>query len=295
MRLIKKALKNPKAALLVVISKFHFLSDKAYIKLKYFISFGKRINLKNPKTYNEKLNWLKLYDRNPKYPKMVDKFGVREYIKEKIGEEYLIPLLGVWDSFEEIDFDSLPNQFVLKCTHDSGSVVICKDKTTFDIEKAKEKLNRKFKKNLYWWSREWVYKDLKPKIIAEKYMEDSEYKELRDYKFFCFSGEPKCLFVATERPHNTKFDFFDLEFNHLPILNGHPNSEKQIEKPKCFDKMIELSKILSQGMKHVRVDFYEIDGRIYFGELTFFHYSGFIDFEPDEWNYKFGEWIDLSK
>ncbi len=272
---------------------FNFLPDKAFLKLLFWARTGKRLNLKNPRTYNEKLQWLKLYDRNPEYTKMVDKYEVRKYISEKIGEEYLIPLLGVWESFDEIDFDSLPEQFVLKCTHDSGGLVICKDKSKLDLAVAKKKINKCLKRNFYKYNREWVYKNVKPRIIAEKYMVDESGTELKDYKFFCFDGEPRAMFIATDRPHDTRFDFFDMQFNHLPFLNGHPMATKEIKKPTGFDKMAELSRILSADMRHVRTDFYDINGKIYFGEITFFHHSGFTPFEPEEWDYKFGEWINL--
>ena len=297
MRLIKKALKNPKAALLVMLSKCYFLSDCLYIKLQYFITFGRRINLKNPKTFNEKLNWLKLNDRNPQYPDLVDKYKVRSYIKDVLGEEYLIPLLGVWDSFDEIDFDSLPNQFVLKCTHDSGSVVICKDKANFDIVKAKEKINRKMNMNLHWWAREWVYKDLKPRIIAEKYMEDLECKELRDYKFFCFSGSPQYVYVSQNLADhaNGEISFYDMDFNLAPFSRSDFKTiQGQVTKPKNFEKMKEYAKKLSNGKTFLRVDFYEVNGAIYFGELTFFPAAGYLPFEPNEWDGKLGELIDIS-
>ncbi len=272
---------------------FNCLSDKAFLKLIFWARTGKKLNLKNPKSYNEKLQWIKLYDRKQEYTVMVDKYGVREYIKEKIGEEYLIPLLGVWDSFDEIDFDKLPDQFILKCTHDSGGLVICKDKSKLDIEKAKTKINKCLKRNFYKYNREWVYKDVKPRIIAEKFMVDESGTELKDYKFFCFDGEPKAMFIATDRPHDTRFDFFDMEFNHLPFLNGHPMATKEIKKPAGFDEMAELARKLSSGIRHVRTDFYDINGKIYFGEITFFHHSGFTPFEPEEWDYKFGEWINI--
>lgn len=292
---IIKGIKNPKICAILFLNKLHFMNDESYLKIRYRLETGKKLNLKNPETFNDKLNWLKLHDRKPLYTKLADKYTVREYIKEKLGEEYLIPCLGVWNSFEEIDFDKLPEQFVLKCTHDSGSVVICKDKSQFDVQKAKEKIERKLKKNLYWWGREWVYKDIKPRIIAEKYMEDSETVELRDYKFFCFDGKPEMLFVATDRPHDTRFDFFDLDFNNLHIKNGHENATKKINKPKCFEEMKLLAAKLSKDIPHVRIDFYEVDGQVYFGEITFYHFCGVVPFEPDEWNYKLGELIDISK
>ena len=268
------------------------IPDKLYLKIQYRIYMGKKLNLKNPKSYNEKLQWLKLYNRRKEYVSMADKYDVREYVRKHIGEEYLIPCYGVWERFDDIDFDKLPEQFVLKCTHDSGSVIICKDKSSFDKQKAKEKLERKMKLNLYWGSREWVYRDLKPRIIAEKYMEDSKTQELRDYKFFCFDGKAEMLFVATDRPYDTRFDFFDRDFNNLHIKNGHENATKKIEKPECFDEMKQLADRLSEGFPHVRIDFYEVDGKVYFGEFTFFHFCGIIPFEPEEWDYKLGEKID---
>ncbi len=270
-----------------------FLPDKLFLKIVFWARMGKKLDLKNPKTFNEKLQWIKLYDRKPEYTQMVDKYSVREYIKEKIGEQYLIPLLGVWDSIDDVDFNSLPNEFVLKCTHDSGGLVICKDKSKLDIDAAKKKLKKCLKRKFFYRNREWPYKNVKPRIIAEKLMVDESGTELKDYKFFCFDGEPKALFIATDRPHDTRFDFFDMEFNHLPFLSGHPMAIKEIKKPVGFNEMAELSKVLSKGLHHARIDFYDINGKIYFGEITFFHHSGFTPFEPDEWDYKFGEWIKL--
>ena len=272
---------------------FDFLSDEQFLKFKFRIHMDKKLDLKNPRTFNEKLQWLKLNDRNPEYTKMVDKYAVREYIAKKIGAEYLIPLLGVWDSVDDIDFDSLPNQFVLKCNHDSGGHVICKDKSKLDVEEARKKLSKVMKRDFYKLSREWPYKNVKRKIIAEKFMVDESGTELKDYKFFCFDGRCEYMFVATDRPHDTKFDFYDMDFKHLPFKQGHPHATKEIQKPKAFDEMKELAQKLSKGIKQVRIDFYEINGKVYFGEITFFHYSGFTPFEPEEWDYKFGELIKL--
>lgn len=285
----KKILKKMKEFL-------RFLPDKVYIQLYYFAQFNHFCNLKNPKTYNEKLNWLKLNDRNPEYTKMVDKYEVKKYVSNIIGEEYVIPTLGIWDKFDDIDFDELPEQFVLKCTHDSEGVVIVKDKSRFDVNEARKKINDALKCNFYYIGREWPYKNIKPRIIAEKYMKDEECGELRDYKFFCFNGEPKAMFIASDREiGETKFDFYDLNFNHLNIIQHYPNSKLKIEKPRNFDKMIELAKILSKNLIHVRVDFYEVNGKVYFGELTFYHFSGFQPFIPEEWDYKFGELINLKE
>ena len=296
---VLKVIKNPGLILARFLSSplSRVLSDTAYIKLAYWLALKRKLNLNNPQTYNEKLQWLKLYDHNPNYSRLVDKYEVREYIKNTIGEEYLIPLLGVWDNFDDIDFSLLPDQFVLKCNHDSGGLVICDDKSNLDIKKARKKINKCLKANYYWSGREWPYKNVKPKIIAEKYMVDESGYELKDYKFFCFDGEVKALFIATDRgikTEETKFDFYDAEFNHLPFTNGHPNSNKEINKPQSFEEMKSLASILSKGMPQVRVDFYDINGKVYFGELTFFHWGGLVPFVPEEWDYTFGSWIDID-
>ncbi len=270
-----------------------FLPSSLYIRLGFLRRFGRLPNLKNPQTFNEKLQWLKLHDKNPEYSKLVDKYEVKNYIAEKIGEEYIIPTLGVWDSFDEIDFDKLPKQFVLKCTHNSGGLVICKNKSTLDIKKARKQLTGSLKSNYYWAGREWPYKNVKPRIIAERFMVDESGTELKDYKFFCFDGKPEFLFIATDRPHDTKFDFFDIDFNHLPFTNGHPNTDKELKKPEKYEEMIEIAAKLSKGLKHARIDLYNINGKIYFGEITFFHWSGFTPFEPDEWDKKIGDFIKL--
>lgn len=271
------------------------LPDEIYIQLNYFAHFKKFANLRNPITYNEKLNWLKLHDRKPIYTKLVDKYEVKEYVAKIIGNEYIIPTLGIWNSFDEIDFELLPNQFVLKCTHDSEGLVIVKDKINFDKISAKKKIETALNQNFYYIGREWPYKNVKPRIIAEKYMEDHIDGELRDYKFFCFSGKPKAMFVASERASgHVKFDYFDLEFNHLDIKQKYSNTDKVLKKPQTFDKMIEFSKMLSKEFPHIRVDFYEVDGCLYFGELTYYHFSGFMPFEPEKWDRIFGDWIELT-
>ena len=257
---------------------------------------GCNLDLENPKTFNEKLQWLKIHDRKPIYTTMVDKYEVKRYVADLIGEEYIIPTLSVWEHFDDIDFDKLPEQFVLKCTHDSGGLVICRDKNKFDKKAAKKKIEKCLKRNYYYQGREWPYKNVKPRILAEKYMEDNTTQELRDYKFFCFNGEVKALYIASERQKSnieTKFDFFDTDFNHLDIKNGHPNALVTPRKPVNFNKMKELSSKLSIGIPHLRVDFYEVDNKIYFGELTFSHMSGLMPFEPEEWDRVFGDWILL--
>lgn len=287
----------------VVLSKilvhfFIWLPDKVYLKLKFRFAMGKKLDLKEPKSYSEKLQWLKLYNRKPEYTMMVDKVKAKEYVASVIGEEFIIPTLGVWDSPDEIDFDKLPERFVLKCNHNSGTgMYICKDKSEMDVEKVKAELRKGLRQNYFIRNREWPYKDVERKVFAEAYMED-EFGELRDYKWFCFNGEVKALFIATDRSkgeHATRFDFFDTEYNHLPFTNGHPNADMLPKKPKKFHEMIALAAKLSEGIPHVRIDFYEVNGHIYFGEMTFFHWSGLMPFEPQEWDYKFGEYIKLPK
>ena len=273
---------------------FNWMSDEQYLKIAFWARMGKRLNLEHPETYSEKLQWMKLHDRNPLYTRLVDKYEVKPIVARKIGDEYIIPTLGVWEKAEDIDFDSLPDQFVLKCTHDSGGLVICKDKGKLNQDAARKKLGACLKHSFYWGMREWPYKNVKPRMIAEQYMED-ETGELRDYKFFCFDGEVKALFIASDRTKDveTKFDFFDENFNHLPFTNGHPNADVPPSKPVCFEEMKRLASVLSKGIPQVRVDFYEIRGKVYFGEMTFFHWSGMTPFVPEEWDYKFGSWIKL--
>ena len=266
-----------------------------FLKRAYTIHMGRKLNLEDPITYTEKLQWLKLYDHRPEYTTMVDKYAVKQYVAEKIGEQYVIPLLGVWEREKDIDFSSLPNQFVLKTTHDSGAIVICKDKTRLDIDAAKKKLHYFLKRRYYDCNREWPYKNVKPRIIAEIYMEDSKYKELRDYKFFTFGGVPKILYIAQGRGKGepTVADFFDMEFNHLPFTIDHDMAKVPPPKPECFEEMKRLATVLSQGTPQLRVDFYEVDGKVYFGEMTFFHCSGMEQFHPEKWDRIFVDWVTL--
>lgn len=275
------------------------LPDEMFIRLNYLRRMKQWPDLKHPTTYNEKLQWLKLHDRQPLYTQLVDKYEVRRFVEERIGGEYLVPLAGgPWNSFDEIDFDALPERFVLKCTHDSGGLVICRDKRTLDREKARRRISQSLGQNFYYHNREWPYKDVQPRIIAEAYMEDASTSELRDYKFFCFDGEPRMLFVASDRQtagEETKFDFFDMDYNHLDLRNGHPNAAVPPEKPAQFGLMRELAQKLSRGIPHVRVDLYEVNGRVYFGEMTFYHWSGMVPFDPPEWDRKLGSWIGLPE
>lgn len=278
---------------LVATSRFsRFLSDRRHIKLTAYAR-NLDINLDNPKTYNDKLQWLKLHDRKPEYTTMVDKYAAKDYIASKIGSEHIIPTLGVWKKFKDIDFDSLPNQFVLKSTHDCGGLVICKDKSKLDKREAKEKIERCLKRNYFWNGREWPYKNVKPRIIAEKYMKDDKTDWLVDYKFFCFNGEPKFMYCSMDKADDPRTDFFDMDYNRLDMRMRDPNSEIPPPKPEKFEEMKALAKILCKDIPHVRVDFYQVNDRVYAGELTFYHMGGFTKIYPEKWMDILGDWIKL--
>ncbi len=272
------------------------LSDEKYVKLAYNSIFDKPLNLNNPQTFNEKLQWLKLYDRQSIYTTMVDKHAVKDYVANIIGKEYIIPTLGVYDKFEDIDFSKLPNQFVLKCTHDSGGLVIVKDKSKLDIKKAKKKINRCLKCNYYYRNREWPYKNVKPRIIAEKYMVDSTNDYLPVYKFFCFDGKPMIIqAIQNDKQPNETIDYFDINWNLLSLKQNFPNSKTHLIKPKLLDEMLLLCQKLSKGHSFIRVDLYSINEKIYFSEFTFFSDGGLMPFEPKEWDKKLGDYIVLPK
>lgn len=287
--------KNYRSRFLAMKGIWEPISDEEFLRRKFRSSMGVELNLDHPETFNEKLQWLKLYDRRPEYTQMVDKLAAKEWVASRIGEEYVLPVLGVWDSAEDVDFQSLPDKFVLKCTHDSGGLVICKDKSALDVEAAREKLRRSLRRNYYVVHREWPYKNVQKKIFAEPYIEDEKYGELRDYKFFTFAGEPKVLYIAQGRGSGgeTFADFFDMKFCHLPFRIDHEMAPNSPEAPENFEKMKELAAKLSQGTPELRVDFYEVNGQIIFGELTFFHCSGFHPFSPKEWDKTLGDWITL--
>lgn len=270
------------------------LSDETYLKLKFYALIGKKLDLKNPKTFNEKLQWLKLYDRKPEYTMMVDKYLVRDYIKEKLGEEYLIPLLGVWDDPDEIDFDKLPEQFVLKCNHNSGlGMYICKDKSQMDIEKVKTELRKGLAQDYYLSGREWPYKNVRPRIIAEMCMTDESKIELKDYKVMCFNGKAKLIQVHKGRFVDHTQDFYDTNWNLLDIKQGLKRSDSVMPRPRLLDDMLKMSELLANGISQVRVDWYIVSDKLYFGEITFFDASGFDEFDPEGWNLILGDWISL--
>lgn len=258
------------------------LPDELYLKYVFYCKCGKKLDIRNPQTFNEKIQWLKLYDRKSEYTMMVDKCEVKKYVANLIGEEHIIPTLGVWESFDKIDFDKLPNQFVLKCTHDSGGVVICIDKSTLNKRAARKKLNKGLNRNYFWTGREWPYKNVMPRIIAETYLEGDVDKDLRDYKIHCFHGEPKYLQVIGKRDlsnHTGKQLFYTFGWEDAGWAFGdYPPYPYELERPKHLDEMYEVAKSLSRNIKYVRVDLYEINGQVYFGEITFHPASGFYQF-----------------
>ncbi|MGI5056610.1 ATP-grasp fold amidoligase family protein [Treponema socranskii] len=271
---------------------YNWLPDDLYLKRLFKAKMGYELNLENPQTFNEKLQWLKLYNRKTEYTAMADKYEAKKIIAEKIGEKHIIPTLGVWNKFDDIDFDSLPNQFVLKCTH--MGVIICKDKSSFDRRKAKKQINCWMKKNNYWAGREWVYKDIIPRILAETYMTDESGFELKDYKVFCFNGVPKVIQVDFDRFEEHKRNIYDTNWKLLPLeIEYSSKAERQIERPECLQELLHLASELSKGIPHIRTDFYVVQEKIYFGELTFYHGNGYEKFAPKEWCDTFGKWLEL--
>lgn len=293
---ICKIAKNPQMIIsrLMNLKMFNNYPDDKFLETKFWLRTGKKLDFKKPMTFNEKLQWLKLYDRNPEYTQLVDKLEVRKYIEKTIGKEYLIPLLGEWDKFEDIDFNLLPDQFVLKCTHDSGGLIVCENKGALNLKRAKKKINRSLKRNFYYHGREWPYKNVKPRIICEKFMVDESGIELKDYKIFCFLGEPKIIQVDYNRFEGHKRNLYDVDWNYVSSSIKHPTDPARlIEKPEKLEEMLQLARMLSKEYYHVRVDFYSIKDKIYFGEMTFYHGSGYEKFEPEEFGYKMGSWLQL--
>ncbi len=276
-----------------------WIPDELFLKIAYWGEMDTKLNLKHPKTFSEKIQWLKLNDRKNRYISMVDKYLVKDIVADVIGKEYIIPTLCSWKSVKEIDFDSLPGSFVLKCNHDSGGVVICRDKSMFDTKAAITKLESHFRKNSYLSSREWPYKGIKKRIIAEELLQDPENVDLIDYKFYCFGGEPKYCQVIKDRSTAETIDFYDLDWNLMPFtglgLGNGPDRGSYTSKPENYNRMIEIAKILAQGTYFVRIDMYNISGKIYFGEFTLYPRSGFGKFFPEEWNLHLGNMIDLGE
>lgn len=282
---------------------FRFLlSDKFYLECLYFIHNGKKLTLQNPTTFTQKIQWLKLYNRQPKYTQMVDKFEVKRYVSSIIGEKYIIPTIGVWDDFDNIDFNTLPNQFVLKTTQGSHASIICRDKNNFDIDKARTFFRKNQNKSPYDHYKEWVYKNVKPRIIAEKYMESSGQMDLTDYKFFCFNGKALYCQVIKNRTQNETIDFFDKDWIHQEFIGLLPNTNSStisnstipILRPKKYNEMLDIAETLSQHIPFVRIDLYDINDEIYFGEITFYPASGLGYFTPAKWDTILGKFIELN-
>lgn len=296
---IVRVVRNPYKIIVKVVRDIpainHALRDDKYLSILYKGMFGKKLDFDNPQTLTEKIQWLKLNDRRPIYCNMVDKYEAKKYIADKIGEEYIIPTLGVWNRFDEIDFTKLPQQFVLKCTHDCGGLVICKDKSELDIDEARKKINKSLKSNFYWPAREWQYKNIKPRIIAEKYMEDESGTELKDYKIFCFNGRPEYVEVDFNRFVEHKLNPYDFDWNPLNFCDSSRNDyDADIKKPARLDDMRRIAAELSKDMLFLRVDFYSIRDRIYVGELTLTPGAGFIKFDPGSVDLKYGRMLDLQ-
>lgn len=270
------------------------MPDKKYLEKLFELCTGYALDLENPRTFNEKIQWLKLYDHRPEYTTMVDKYAAKKWVADRIGEQYIIPTLGVWEHFDEIDFDGLPEQFVLKCTHDSGGVVLVADKSKLDKKAAKRKIEKHLKYNYYYGGREWPYKNVPPRIIAEPYLTDESGTELKDYKIFNFDGQPKLIQVDYGRFAEHKRNLYSTDWQYIEASILYPTDpDHQIEKPKNLDKMLELAHKLSEGYPHVRTDFYNIDGKILFGELTLLHGSGFEKFTPPALGEQMGQWLKL--
>lgn len=273
------------------------LDDKKYLSLIYYAYMGRRMNWKNPIRFSEKLQYLKIYDYNPIYTIMVDKYESKEYFKTIVNEKYIIPTIGIYNKWEEIPIDKLPNKFVIKTTHDSGGVVICKDKKIFDCEAAKEALNKRLKINYFYSCRETPYKDVKPRLIVEEYLDALETNGVIEYKIFCFNGEPKLFLVCKGTAHGTgrTNDFYDLDFNHIPVSATYPNASEVESKPEVYEELIEIAKKISKGIPQVRVDTYVVDGKVYIGEATFYHDGGFCRLKPEKYDLEFGKLIELPE
>lgn len=299
---VKQYFADPDYRFILNANYFHTcdsMPDREYLSRMYKIQFGAELDLENPKTFNEKLQWLKLYDRNPLYTVMVDKAAVKDYVADLIGKEYIIPTIGVWEKAEEIDFAALPEKFAIKCNHNSGlGMCICKDKAKLDFEKVKKGLRKGLKENYYLSGREWPYRDVPRRIVAEEYLENSEAGGLTDYKIHCFGGKAKFILICRDRFAKSGLteDFYTPEWERMPLKRPKiPNAKDLLPKPEKLDEMIALAEKLSSGIPFLRVDFYFVEGKIYFSELTFFPASGFSKFDPPEWDETFGSWLKLPE
>lgn len=276
----------------IITSKFWPI--KAYLKFRYFFEVHGLLNLENPVTFNDKLNWLKINDRNPKYTMLADKYEVKKYVTSIIGEEFVVPCYGVYDNLEDIDYTKLPERFVIKTTHDSSGAFIVKDKNKIDINELAHKMRKSLSKNHYWLYREWPYKNIKPRIIVDKFLDDHTGNELRDYKFWCFGGVPKIMY-CTNKGLDIFENFYDMDFKPVDINHGFKRNVPEFEKPKEFELMKSLAAKLSKDIPFVRVDFFDVDGMVYFGEFTFYDWGGFRAFEDGKWETVLGDWIYINK
>lgn len=294
---IKHYIEQPKDILITLMLKTAFLwRDKLYLQIMYRLRTGKKLNLKNPRSFGEKLQWLKLYNRDPEYTRMVDKIEVKKWVSDKLGSKYIIPTIGVWNKVDDIDFNNLPNEFVLKTNHDSGGIIICKDKSKLDLVKIKAELSKSLRHNYYLTGREWPYKDVSRLIFAEKFLKIPDQSDLTDYKIYCFNGSPHYIQVIQDRNSKETIDFFDTNWNHQAFVGLNPKCSNAItipSKPSNLKEMLNVSKILAKDLNFVRVDLYNIEGKIYFGEMTFYPASGFGKFTPEEWSNIFGRMIQL--
>lgn len=271
------------------------MSDKRYIKWVYRLTNGEKLNLDNPMTFNEKMNWIKLYDRNPQYTTMAGKYTAKEFVSKRLDStEIIVPCLGLYNHFDEIDFDKLPQQFVIKTTHDSSGVVVCRDKSKLNIEEAKKKIEKSLKRDFFMVSREWPYKDIQHKVIVDQFIDNHTDHEMTDYKFWCFNGEPKVVYV-TNKGKSIRENFYDMDWNILDIDHGFPRSKPEFEKPEALEEMKRIASRLSEGIPFLRVDFFYVDGHIWFGECTFFDWGGMRAFKSKEWEKKLGDWISLPE
>lgn len=277
----------------ILIATSRLWPDELYLKAYYYVTHGKKLNLKNPKTFNDKLNWMKLHYHDELFKKLADKYEVKAYVSKVIGEKYLVPNYGVWNCFDDIDFSELPEKFVLKGTHDSGGAFICKDKKSFEFERVKKQLTKNLARNYYFPRREWVYKDPNPRIIADKLLDEGTGQELKDYKFWCFNGEPRVMYI-TNKGKNIEENFYDMDFNVLDINHGFPRTTPEYIRPQNFELMKYLATKLSQNIPFVRIDFFNIKGQVFFGEFTFYDWAGLQPFTDDDWDLKLGSWIHLS-
>ncbi len=277
---------------------FDSWTDERYLKLTYRLMIGKKLNLNNPQTFNEKLQWLKIHDRNYQYTNLVDKIEAKKIVGKVIGEEYIIPTLEICDLFDEIDWEKLPNRFIIKCNHNSGGVIVVNDKKDLDKDSLRTHFNKLLKKNYYYNGREYPYKNIKPKIMIEENIQNANTKkQIDDYKLMCFNGKVKCSFVCSNRDSKEGLcvNFYDEDWNPMPFERHYPKNKQEFPKPKEYNKMVELAEKLSKNIPFVRVDFYVVNDKIYFGELTFYPGSGMEEFTPNEWDYILGTWLDISK